>query len=291
MAVDSLIQILVTVTVIELMLSIGLSATFAELAAVIGQRRLIIQAVIANYLCVPAVAVVLLLLFQAQPMVAAGFLIAAVCPGAPYGPPFTALAKGNVPVAVGLMIMLTASSAILAPLLLRSLLPLVATGSEALDIDAGTMIRVLLVVQLLPLVAGLMFRHWCPKAAIRVLRPVNLVSMVLNVAMIGLIITVQFRTLANIPLRGFLGMAALVAAALAIGWLLGNHDGGNRRTMAFTTAVRNVGVALAIATSSFAGTPAITTTLTFALFQTIIVALVAVAWGRLTPGPQRLAAG
>ena len=52
---------------------------------------------------VVALAVGLLLLFRPHsldpehfPLVAAGFLIAAVCPGAPYGPPFTRMAGGNV---------------------------------------------------------------------------------------------------------------------------------------------------------------------------------------------------
>ena len=40
------------------------------------------QGAIANYVVVPAATVVLLLLFHAQPTVAAGFLILAVCPGA-----------------------------------------------------------------------------------------------------------------------------------------------------------------------------------------------------------------
>ena len=289
MAIDNLIQILVTVTVIELMVSIGLSATFAELGAVGKQRRLMIQALLANYFCVPAAAVILLLLFQAQSMVAAGFLIAAVCPGAPYGPPFTALARGNVPVSVGLMVALTASSAILAPPLLQWLLPLVTTGSETPPIDAAKIVGALFVVQLLPLIAGLMLRHWFPKAALRVLRPANLLSMVLTLALIGLIVVVHFRILLDIPLRGFLGMVALVATALAVGWHLGTPGASNRRAMAITTAVRNVGVALAIAAGSFAGTAAVTATLAFALFQTITVALVALGWGRLAPGTsQRL---
>ena len=63
--------------------------------------------------------------------------------------------------------------------------------------------------------------------------------------------------------------------------------------MAITTAVRNVGVGLVIATSSFPGTPAVTATLAFALFQTILLAMVALAWGRLAPAtrhyPQGLA--
>ena len=57
----------------------------------------------------------------------------------------------------------------------------------------------------------------------------------------------------------------------------------NRKAMAITTSVRNVGVSLVIATGSFAGTPAVTATLAFALFQTILLALVALGWGRLAP--------
>ena len=66
------------------------------------------------------VTVGLLLLFQpADIMVPAGFLILAVCPGAPFGPGCTRIAKGNVATAVGMMVLLAGSSALAAPLLLR----------------------------------------------------------------------------------------------------------------------------------------------------------------------------
>ena len=44
-----------------------------------------------------AAAVGLLIFFQANPFVAAGFLIAAVCPGAPFGPPLTAASRYSTP--------------------------------------------------------------------------------------------------------------------------------------------------------------------------------------------------
>ena len=47
------------------------------------------------------------------------------------------------------------------------------------------------------------------------------------------------------------------------------------------TSVRNVGVSMVIATGSFAGTKAVTAATAFALFQTIVMALVALGWGRL----------
>jgi hypothetical protein len=51
--------------------------------------------------------------------------------------------------------------------------------------------------------------------------------------------------------------------------------------MTMATAVRNVGVSLVIATGSFAGTRAVTAATAFAIFQTIVMALVALGWGRL----------
>jgi BASS family bile acid:Na+ symporter len=280
MTVEQLINVLVTIALVEMMVAIGLGLTLADLLGVARNGRLVVQAVLANYVCVPAVTVGLLLLLHADPMVAAGFLVAAVCPGAPFGPPLTALAKGNVPVSVGLMVMLAGSSALAAPLLLGWLLPLVAPAGDSLHVDAGKMVFTLLVVQLLPLCVGLMVRAWRPALAARLLKPANLLSAVLNLGVIGLILAVQFQTLAAIRPRGYAGMLALVLASLAAGWLLGTPGGGNRRALAITTSVRNVGVALVIATSSFPGTPAVTATLAFALFQTIVMALIALGWGK-----------
>lgn len=282
MPIDRIINLFVTIALVELMAAIGLSVTFADIAGVVKNRRLVFQAALANYVCVPATAVGLLLLFRAQPMVAAGFMITAVCPGAPFGPPLTAMAKGNVAVSVGLMVILAGSSAIVAPLLLHWTLPLV-SGSESLNVDATRMLVTLLVTQLLPLCGGMAVRQWRPELAARLLKPATLTSEVLNLSMIGLILVVHFPILIAIRPRGFAGMLALVLAALAAGWLLGTPGQGNRKAMAISTAVRNVGVGLVIATSSFPGTAAVTATLAFALFQTIVLALIALGWGRLVP--------
>lgn len=282
MSVDQVINLLVTIALIELMAAIGLGVKPADVAVVVRDRQLMVRAAVANYVCVPAAAVGLLLWFHAPPMIAAGFMIAAVCPGAPYAPPFTAMARGNVAVAVGLMVVLAGSSAIVAPLLLRSTLPVV-SGSQTLSIDAGRMLLTLLLTQLLPLCAGLAVRAGRPQLADRMLKPANRLSVLLNLSAIGLIVGVHFRVLLAIRPVGYLGMLALVLTALAAGWLLGAPGEGNRKAMAVSTAVRNVGVGLVIAGGSFPGTPAVTATLAFGLFQTVVLALIALGWGRLAP--------
>jgi BASS family bile acid:Na+ symporter len=285
MTIHQIINVLVTVTLVEMMVAIGLGVTCAELLGVARNWRLVGRAALANYVCVPAAAVGLLLLFDARPLVAAGFLILAVCPGAPYGPPFTSAARGNVAAAVGLMVMLAGSSAIVAPLLLQVLLPLV-SAEEALRVDGARMLGTLLVTQLVPLCVGMAVRQWRPNLAERLRHPASLVSKVLNLLTVGLILVVQFRLLAEIRPVGFVGMLALLVASWAAGWLLGGPGGDDRKAMTLTTSLRNAGVGLVIATGAFAGTAAVTATLAYGLFAVVGSLVLALWWGRREPASQ-----
>lgn len=284
MSADKIINIIVTVTLIEMMIGIGLGATFADVVGVARNVRLVARAALANYVCVPAITLGLLLLFHEHPMVAAGILMAAVCPGGPYGPPFTGMAKGNVTDATGLMVILAGSSALVAPLLLHFLLPVMA-GDQPLKIDVLQLVGTLLVSQLIPLCVGLVVRQWRPQLADRLKKPFGLLSLVLNLLMCGTIFIVQFHMLEQIKALGFVAMLLLVTATVIVGWLLGGTGGENRRAMAMTTSVRNVGVSLVIATASFPGTPAVTAALAFAIFQTIVLALLALVWGKVKLSP------
>ena len=288
MTIDQLINVLATVTLVEMTVTIGLGVTLAEVGTVARSWRFVAKAGLANYVCVPAAAVALLLLFHPKPYVAAGFLIAALCPGAPFGPPFTRMAKGNVGTSVGLMLLLAGSSALLAPLLLTFLLPFtlgflppLPPDSKPLQIDAFKVVSTLLLSQILPLCVGLAIRHWWPVLSEKVKKPASLLSMALNLATLGVILSVQYDMFIDIPLWGYLGMLGLVAAGVAAGWLLGGPGAGNRTAMTIATSVRNVSLSLVIATASFGGTQAVTAVTAFAVFQTVVMALVALGWGRL----------
>jgi BASS family bile acid:Na+ symporter len=279
MSLDRLINILVTITLIEMMVLIGLRVTFAEIAGTVRDWRLLGWAAAANYLLVPAAAIVLLVVFDVSPAIAAGFLILAVCPGAPFGPPFAGIARANVSMAVGLMVVLAASSAIVSPVLLLVLLPWV-SGGEAPRIDLIAMVGALLVTQLLPLLVGLLVRHRFPRLADSLLSPFELVSKVLNLSVAGLILATQYPMLAEIRMRGFAGMLILLVASLAIGWFAGGAGRDNRKTMALTTALRNVGVGLVIVTGNFAGTAAVSAALAYGIVEVFGSLLVALWWGR-----------
>ena len=283
MRVDAIINLVAAVALFFMMVAVGLGLSIWDLLRVARDWKLALRAGIASYLLVPAAAVGLLFLFQPKPMVAAGFLIAVICPGAPFAPILTAIAKGKAATAVGLMAILAGSSAIIAPLLLRFLLPLVA-GRGDLTINPMKIITTLIMGQFLPLFLGLALHHTKPRLAERLKGPLNRFSSLLNLGLITLILVAQFKLLQQIRLSGYLGMSIMVGAMLLAGWLLGGAGSNQRKTMAITTSARNVGVALVIVASSFPGTPAVTAATAFALFQIIAVVLIALAWGRLQSG-------
>ena len=65
-----------------------------------------------------------------------------------------------------------------------------------------------------------------------------------------------------------------------MGWLLGGPGSDNRKAMALTTSLRNLGVGLVIATENFAGTAAVTAVLAYGIFEILGTLLLAGAWGR-----------
>jgi BASS family bile acid:Na+ symporter len=202
----SLITLLNVTALVTIMLSMGLQVEFEDVLASARPARLLVLGLLANYVLVPAVTLGLLYVFQANPMVSVGFFILAVCPGAPIGPPITAIARGNVPWAIGMMLILAGLSALLSPALLGVLLAQIAPESN-LHINFLAIVRTLLITQLLPLALGLGVHHVAPRLTQGIVKPVGLLANALLLALVGLIVAAQHETLAAIRFRGWMGMS------------------------------------------------------------------------------------
>jgi BASS family bile acid:Na+ symporter len=259
-----LLKLLNVVALVTIMLSIGLTVKFEQVLASARQVRLVVLGIVANFVLVPLVTVGLLYGFQTPALVSAGFLILAVCPGAPVGPTFTGIAKGDVSLATGLMVILAGLSAVLAPALLTVLLGWL-SSERNLDIDYLQIAGTLLLTQIIPLAIGLGMHEWAPGLSGFLVKPTSLVANLLLLAVVGLILATQYQTLGAFRLRGWLGMLLLLAASLGIGWLCGGTAQAARRAMAVTTGVRNAAVGLVIVSANFSDTPALTAVVAYAL--------------------------
>jgi BASS family bile acid:Na+ symporter len=262
------ISVLNVTALSAIMLSMGLRVDVKSVWTAARPARIVAFCILANYLLVPVAALVLLYLFQADPLVSIGFLILAVCPGAPVGPPMSALAKGNLPLAISMMVLLAALSAILSPILLAFLAPRLAPDGN-LDIDLLAIARSLIFAQLAPLAAGLAIHHWLPRWTERLNRPMTLLANVLLVILLAAIVGSQFSTLIEIKFKAWFGMTLLFVASFLIGWFSGGPHIADRKSIGITTVNRNVAVGLAIVASSFPNTPAVIAVVAYGLFTIV----------------------
>jgi bile acid:Na+ symporter, BASS family len=284
MSLDQVISVVIFVTLIEMSFATGLGVRLADVVGAAKDRQQLLGAGLANYVAVPAAAVTLILLVDADPLVAAGILILAVCPGAPYGPPLAALARGTTATSVGLMVILAGSSVVLAPLLMFLLLPLT-TGRADLHVDPLGMLAIIMVTQLLPLCCGLAISYWRPNLAARWLSLAVTISKILNAATLTLILASQSPQLLDVVRPGgVMAMLILLGVSLGAGWIAGGPRRGDRKAVALTTGIRNVGLGLMITVGTFPGTSAATAVLVYGLVQLLGSFLLALWWRRSLMG-------
>jgi BASS family bile acid:Na+ symporter len=276
-----LIRLLILPGLVAMMLAMGLRSSPGEVLASLRDLRGSAAGLLANFVLVPAATLGLLYAFDAVPLVSAGFLILAVCPGAPVGPPFAALARGDVAYASGQMVLLAAASTLLSPALLDLLLARILPAG-GLRVDYLAIVQTLAVSQILPLSIGLAISRLAPGVARRLVGPLGLAATLLLLVVIALVLVEQFETLRLIRFPGWIGMFLLMAACLAIGWICGGPGRARRKALAVTTAARNAAVALVIVSGSFAGTAAVTAVVAYALASILTTLGCALLLGRMT---------
>jgi len=235
----------VLVFVIGSMASMGLSLQMAQILAPLKNVKLVILALVANFILVPLVAVVITLVLPLDQPIRIGLILLATAAGAPFLPKLAEAAKGSTAFSVGLMVLLMVVTIIYLPIVL----PLLLGGVEVNPWDIA---QSLILLMLFPLAIGLVVKARYAEIAAKI-QPTfgqasNLALLVLTVA--GLIL--NFRDM--IGLVGSLGLLAgviFIVVSLLIGYFLGGSDGDTRSVMGLGTAQRNISAALVVAGQNF----------------------------------------
>jgi BASS family bile acid:Na+ symporter len=263
------------VFVVASMLAMGLSLTMAQIVQPLKNVRLVVLALLGNFVLVPALAFLITLVIPLDPALQTGLIVLSTVAGAPFLVKEVQAAKGDLALTVGLMFMLMVVTIFYVPMVLPLLLP-------GVEVNAWDIAKSLIVTMLLPIVLGMMYKshsseeaaHWAP-----------LLNKVSGVALLVMLVTGLGLNLSNIidliGSRGFLALLLFVVGSLLIGFLMGGRDPAVRSVMGLGTAQRNVAAAILVTSLNFAGTM----TLPFVLVASIVLPLI------LIPTARRLGKG
>lgn len=250
--------------IITSMLAMGMSLTMAQILEPLKVARLVILALLANFVLVPVLAYVITLVIPLEGSLQIGLIVLATAAGAPFLPKLVQGAKGDIAFGVGLMVLLMVVTIIYLPIVLPLLLP-------GVSINPWDIAKSLIVLMLIPLALGLLMKSHSPESTAHWEPVMNKISglAILVLLVVGLGLNIS-NILSLIGSNGLLALLIFIIGSLLIGLLLGGRNPGVRSVMGLGTAQRNVSAAILVSAQNFSGT----NTLSFVLVAAILLLLI-----------------
>lgn len=281
---QSLIPLALAVSLGGLILAVGLDASLDELTSVLRSPALLLRAVLAVNVIVPAAAIgVLALIPGIAPVAKAGLLLMAASPVPPLVPGQQAKAGGRKAYSRGLYAAMVVLTLITVPVTVALLSRLYGVRAAA---PMGQVATQILAGVIAPLIVGLVIRRLAPKAAEAAAPWIGRIAMVLLVLAAVPVLVAVWPAVSGLAGDGtFVAMVAVVLIALAGGHLLGGPDPQDRAALAVTAAIRHPGIAMAIAGANDADKRIQAAILGFVLVQCLLTALYRVVVKRTAARP------
>lgn len=274
---DTIVNLTTTVFVLSTMLAVGLDLSIGQLRKAMGRRRLMTKSLLVNLIIIPSLAYLLVRSIPMVPSYAAGVVLLAVSPGAPFGPKLAEISDSDLAFASGLMVILAVVSVVTIPVSLAFLLP----GN--VSVDPVAIAQLVFGVQLVPLLLGFAVTYLSPPASDALSLPVQRLSDYSFVLLIIVLFVVYVDDMVALVGTGTLFVSSvIVAGSLVAGYVFGGPARSTRDVLATTTAARNAAIALFVATAGFSDSSVLTVVLTFSFLSVVASALLATIWRRRT---------
>ena len=244
----------------------GLEVTFAQALAPLKNRSILIRSLLANIVLAPLIVYAMSIVFPLERPFMIGVLLYGFAAGAPYTPKLVSVAAGDVPTSIGLTILLTVLTIFYMPLILPFLVP-------GTSIGIWDIAEPLLLQMFVPLVIGLLLRHFNEQLAAKALRPANVIVNLSLLVFLVLALVLHHEALPAIVGTGVVSSAAaLTVLTFGAGCLLGRGGQKGKVTLGLVTTARNIGAAATIAMANFGNEPEVLLTIVVCLFVVFALA-------------------
>lgn len=232
------------------MLSVPLETTRGAIIQTLGQWNLMGRALLANFVIIPILGVIIARFFNLPQEIKIGFLLLAMAPGGLLALQFARVSSGNRVLAVALLFVFCLLAILITPALVLSFFHKEGAGK----LPFAWLILMLLLLIVVPALVGRALQRLIPEHAPKLGLWLGRLSIVIFI--IAAVTAGKYKRPA-IELMGTNGIEAivlLIVCSWVVGWLIGGPEIRNRKVLAISSSMRNVGVCLPIASSYFSGT-------------------------------------
>ncbi|MFA5388764.1 MAG: bile acid:sodium symporter family protein [Candidatus Omnitrophota bacterium] len=265
------------------MFGIGCLLSVKDFKPIFEKPKAVFLGVTAQFVIMPVLAFLIVKLLNLPPVLALGLILAASVPDAMAAGVMSYLAEADVAFSVAL----TASTTLISPIVTPGLIYLL--GRQYIPIQFLPMFKSIIMMVIIPLLAGLAVQHFFHKGVSRI-KPVFPAFSTLFIAFIcGLVVALNRNAIAKVTIIIFAAVALLNIFGLLFGYLAGKlfrFDLKKTRTLAIGVGMQNAGMGAVLAIKHFSPEAAIPNAL-FATWCILTAAVLAEIWRKSNSHPEK----
>ena len=240
---------------IVLMFLLGIDISRKAFADIAHNPKAVLLGLIGQLVILPILAFSIAWLLKLPPVYFMGLVLVACCPGGSSSNVFSLLAKGDVALSVTLTALSSIITLFTLPVIMEFVTEAVSDMSGvSIELPVGKLLVQNIVLLFVPLLAGSMFKHFCPEAAVKVSKVLS--KMAFPALMIlAAVFFLQYKTeiaenFASLGLSAALLIVVAMACSSGIS-RIGKFNDTVRRTLVIEVGMQNAAQAIAIASSPF----------------------------------------
>lgn len=239
-------------TLAFIMFGVALQIKLEHFKLLVVSPKPVILGFISQFISLPLVTFIFVLIIRPTPSVAMGMILVAACPGGNISNFISSMAKGNIALSVTLTAIATVSAVFFTPFNFAFWGELYSEASSLvipIEIDAWEMIKTVLILLGVPIVFGMLFAKKFPVTTDKILKPIKVLSIVFFMGFVVAAFASNFQYFLR-----YIHLIALIVVAhnalgLGIGYLipkLFRLPQKDRRTIAIETGIQNSGLGLVL---------------------------------------------
>ncbi len=241
-----------------IMFGVALDIRIDDFKAVIQKPKSAITGIISQFLLLPFLTFLLVILIKPTPTVALGMILVASCPGGNISNFMSSMAKANAALSVSLTAFATLSAIFMTPMnfaIWGDFYIKLYNASAAqdilrpLEIDKLQMFQTVFILLGIPVILGLIFSAKLPKITDRIKKPIKTGSILFFIVMVIAMLSANFSQFTKFVHLVFFIVLLHNALALGTGFIFSTilkRPRIDRRAITIETGIQNSGLALAL---------------------------------------------
>lgn len=253
---DNLIALNISIAII--MFGVALGIDKQKFIEITKNPKSVFVGVFSQFLLLPALTFILILIARPFPELALGMILVAACPGGNVSNFYSSISNGNIALSISLTAIATVGAVFMTPINFTfwSELYLNKNSDLVIELDFWNMLKTVSIILGIPLILGVWFASKFKAATLKIIKPIKILSFLILVG----IIVIAFSKNVDIFMEYYQYIIYLVfihnAIALLSGFYLAKFFKlpiSDQRTISIETGIQNSGLALVIVFGMFNG--------------------------------------